>query len=65
MYSVRVKCPREKGQCRAEANHIVAHDLGAHQLMLPVLYAHTQHGGCGLNVEQDGDKPFGWYRTKR
>ena len=55
----------EHGKCNSEANHIVAEDLESYQLELPVLYAHTQHGGCGLNVEVDGDKPFGWHKVRR
>jgi hypothetical protein len=29
-------------------------ELEAHQLVLVPLYAHTQHGACGLKVTLDG-----------
>ena len=30
-------------------------DVEDHQLVLVVLYGHTQHGSCGLDVEVDGE----------
>ena len=58
-YSVKVSCARTEtcdvrdklDRNKRETHHYVGHDLEAHQLVLLPLYAHTQHGSCGLDVE--------------
>lgn len=61
-YSVKAECSKADCQVRdhrdrnrLEARVYEGHDLAAHQLVLLPLYAHTQHGACGLDVELDGE----------
>lgn len=62
MYTVSAEC--DKPACNArnhkdrdvlEAKRYVGHDLAPHQLVLLPLYAHTQHGACGLKCRLDGE----------
>lgn len=61
LYSVRAECAKptctvmnQNDRGKFEVKAYEGHELAAHQLVLIPLYAHTQHGSCGLNVTQDG-----------
>ena len=56
-YSVRAECAKDgcKVKDKPEGHNAYEGDVEPHQMMLVVLYGHTQHGGCGLNVEIDGE----------
>lgn len=61
-YSVKAECANEacnvrqvQDRTKREFRAYEAHELEAHQLVLLPLYAHTQHGACGLRVTLDGE----------
>lgn len=60
-YSVKVmcgkaNCPIGTGRSQAAGSREYVAEVEDYQLVLPVLYAHAQHGGCPLKMELDGAK---------
>jgi hypothetical protein len=56
---LRVKTCCVDNDCRSRADtKAYEFDVPMHALPLAVLYAHTQHGACVLDVKVDGQWPF-------
>lgn len=56
-YSVKATCASERCVIgsKPHASKVYEGDVAPEHMQLVVLYGHTQHGGCGFNVEIDGE----------
>ena len=56
-YSVKATCANDDCTVHKRPKKSKAYrgTVQPHQMLLVVLYGHTQHGGCGFNVEVDGE----------
>lgn len=56
-YSVKATCANDDCTIHHKPTRAKSYEgeVAPHHMMLVVLYGHTQHGGCGFNVEVDGE----------